>query len=114
VTNVLFINQFPDRQADLEAGKLHWVARLAPERARWGYVLIALCAAWLLAVAVLVRGCLPSGALLALAALLPAGFASRELLRYASTPSRLGPAIKATIGAALLHGVILSAALMLS
>ena len=28
VTNLLYINQFPDRTADTAAGKLHWVARL--------------------------------------------------------------------------------------
>lgn len=27
-TNLLYINQFPDRAADTAAGKLHWVARL--------------------------------------------------------------------------------------
>jgi 1,4-dihydroxy-2-naphthoate octaprenyltransferase len=114
VTNVLFINQFPDRKADLETGKLHWVARLAPERACWGYPLIALTAALLLGSAVLVCGSLPSGALLALAALLQTGFACRELMRYASTPSQLRPAIKATIGAALVHGMILSGAMLFS
>jgi 1,4-dihydroxy-2-naphthoate octaprenyltransferase len=40
VTNLLYINQFPDRKADLHAGKLHWVARVQPRVARWGYVLI--------------------------------------------------------------------------
>ena len=39
--NLLYINQFPDRQADIQAHKLHWVARLSPHVARWGYVLIA-------------------------------------------------------------------------
>lgn len=34
VTNVLYINQFPDRKADLQAGKLHWVARLEPRTAK--------------------------------------------------------------------------------
>ena len=49
VTNLLYINQFPDRKADTAAGKLHWVARLDVQHARWGYALIvALAYAWLL------------------------------------------------------------------
>jgi 1,4-dihydroxy-2-naphthoate octaprenyltransferase len=49
VTNLLFINQFPDRTADSAAGKLHWVARLQVHQARWGYVLIVIMAyIWLL------------------------------------------------------------------
>ena len=49
VTNLLYINQFPDRTADTAAGKLHWVARLPVQLARWGYALIvALAYAWLL------------------------------------------------------------------
>jgi 1,4-dihydroxy-2-naphthoate octaprenyltransferase len=38
VTNILYMNQFPDRAADAAAGIRHWVVRLAPEQARWGYV----------------------------------------------------------------------------
>ena len=33
VTNLLFINQFPDRAADAASGKRHWVVRLAPASA---------------------------------------------------------------------------------
>jgi len=44
VTNVLYMNQFPDRKADAAAGKHHWVVRLAPEQARWGYVMLAVAA----------------------------------------------------------------------
>ena len=45
---------------------------------------------------------------------LPGGFAAREVLRYANTPSRLAPAIKATIAAALANGIALAVALVLS
>ncbi|WP_201276166.1 prenyltransferase [Methylotetracoccus oryzae] len=41
VTNILFINQFPDKNADEAAGKRTWVVRLGPRLARWGYPLIA-------------------------------------------------------------------------
>jgi len=110
VTNILYINQFPDRQADAAAGKRHWVVRLAPRQARWGYVLIALAAPlWL--IGAVVAGALPWPALAALASLVPAAGAARDLLRHAAEPRRLAPAIRATIGAALLHGLLLAAGL---
>jgi 1,4-dihydroxy-2-naphthoate octaprenyltransferase len=51
-TNILFINQFPDRGADTLAGKRHWVVRLEPEQAARLYALIALAAALVLAAVV--------------------------------------------------------------
>jgi 1,4-dihydroxy-2-naphthoate octaprenyltransferase len=110
VTNVLYINQFPDRKADEAAGKNHWVVRLGPERARWGYLLIATAAyGWVIA-AVL------AGALhwFALAAVLPAVLsakAARDVLRLFTRPQALGPAIRLTIAAASLHGLLLAAAI---
>jgi 1,4-dihydroxy-2-naphthoate octaprenyltransferase len=114
VTNLLFINQFPDRKADLHAGKLHWVARLPPRVASWGYVAIAIAAAWLLTTSALARDCLPPSALVALVALVPAAFAARVLLKHADSPAVLAPAIKATIVAAILFGLVLSAVLVVS
>jgi 1,4-dihydroxy-2-naphthoate octaprenyltransferase len=110
VTNILYINQFPDRKADETAGKHHWVVRLGTRRARWGYPLIA-AAAYLWVTAMVVSGVLPW---LALASLLPAVIsarAARDLLRHADAPARLAPAIQMTIGAATLHGLLLAAAL---
>jgi 1,4-dihydroxy-2-naphthoate octaprenyltransferase len=111
VTNLLYINQFPDREADRRTGKWHLVARLGTARARWGYLAIATAAfAWLtLAVQ---AGALPSRALLALLAALPCALAARELWRNAARPAQLAGAIKLTIAAAVGHGVLLSAALM--
>jgi len=51
-----------------------------------------------------------------LAAALPAplsAFAARELLRHAEEPSRLAPAIRATIAAAMIHGLAGALALLL-
>ncbi len=110
VTNILYINQFPDRSADTAAGKRHWVVRLTPAQGRWGYALIALIAyGWL--VAAVFAGGLPSTALIAL---LPAPLtfmAARDLLKYADQPHRLAPAIRRTIAAASAHGALLAAAL---
>lgn len=112
VTNLLYINQFPDRKADTAAGKLHWVARLDVQHARWGYALIALLAyVWLLfAVA---GGWLPMLALLALLALPLSVKAARQLLRHAAQPQQMGGAIKLTIAALLLHGGLLALALFI-
>jgi 1,4-dihydroxy-2-naphthoate octaprenyltransferase len=112
VTNLLYINQFPDRAADTAAGKLHWVARLEVQHARWGYALIvALAYAWLPACVVL--GWLPKGALLAFLALPLSVQAARLLLQHAAQPQQLGDAIKLTIGAMMAHGALLSLGLIL-
>ncbi len=39
---VLWINQFPDSQADRSAGKINWVVRLGTAKARWVYALLML------------------------------------------------------------------------
>ena len=113
VTNLLYINQFPDRTADTAAGKLHWVARLEIQSARWGYALIAfLCYAWLLLSVLLAW--LPMLALTAFLALPLSIKAARLLLLHAAQPQQLGDAIKATIGAMMVHGSLLSLALLMS
>ena len=113
VTNLLYINQFPDRTADTAAGKLHWVARLPVQLARWGYALIVVLAyAWLLASVLM--GWLPEYALVAVLALPLSVKAARLLLRHAAQPQQLGEAIKLTIGAMMVHGTLLSLALILT
>jgi 1,4-dihydroxy-2-naphthoate octaprenyltransferase len=111
VTNILYINQFPDRKADAAAGKRHWVVRLPIRTARWGYPIIA-GAAYLWVAGAVAVGKLP---LLALIALLPAVLSARAakiLLASAARPAELAPALPMTIGAASLHGVLLAAALV--
>lgn len=111
VTNILYINQFPDCRADATAGKHHWVVRLGPQRARWGYGLIAVAAYGFVLYAIVI-GVLPWPAL---ASLLPAALsarAARDLLCHATSPGQLAPAIQMTIGAATLHGLLLAAAIV--
>jgi 1,4-dihydroxy-2-naphthoate octaprenyltransferase len=112
VTNLLYINQFPDRKADTAAGKLHWVARLDVHHARWGYALIAALAYIWLILAVLL-GWLPTLALLGLLAAPLSLKAARLVLMHAGQPRQLGDAIRMTIGAMMVHGAALSAALIL-
>lgn len=111
VANILYINQFPDLRADAGVGKRTIVVRLGAATARWGYPLIALLAhGWL--VAMVMAGYLPALALLATLTLPLSLVAARGLLRDASRPARLVPAIKQTILAANLHGLLLVAALL--
>ena len=111
VTNILFINQFPDYKADASAGKRHWVVIAGPERARWGYVAIVLVSCLWLVVAV-TSGALTKLALVALISVFPSIKAGKDLLLFSSHPARLADAIRATIGAALLHGLALAGALI--
>jgi 1,4-dihydroxy-2-naphthoate octaprenyltransferase len=110
VTNILYINQFPDREADAQAGKRHWVVRLGAQRAVCGYHLLAAFAyGWLLLAVVF--DALPAAALLALAALPLTVMAARDLRRHAAQPALLAPAIRLTIAAAVMHGAVLAAAI---
>lgn len=112
VTNILYINQFPDRKADEAAGKRNWVVRLGAERARWGYAVMALIAYGSLA-AFAASGILP---LPALAGLLPALLSLRAavlLVNNAARPQALAPAIRLTIAAACLNAALVSLGLFL-
>lgn len=113
VAAVLTLNQFPDRAADRASGKLHWVARLTPGAAARGHGLILVSAALAL-VGGVQAGALPATALVALAALLPAVGAWRQLRRFAATPGRLAPAIRRMLLAAHAQPVLLAAILLLS
>ncbi len=113
VAGLLYINQFPDRVADAAAGKHHWVVRLGPQRARWGYLALVLGAYGMLPLLVLV-GALPVPALLGLIALPLSLRAAADVLRFAAIPARLAPAIRLTIAAMLLHSVTLSLGLVLA
>jgi len=113
VANVLYINQFPDVKADAQAGKRTMVVRLDVQRARWGYALIALLTyGWV--IAMVAAGQLPWPALVSLLASVASLGALRVLWRHAAEPAQLAPAIKLTILAASLHGLLLAAALVLA
>lgn len=109
-TNILFINQFPDRDADRRAGKHHWVVRLRPEHAARVYGLIALTAAVMLGILAALES-LPIWSLFSLAGFLPAVSAWRVLQRNCNQPKLLAPAIKSTILAAHLHAILLAVSL---
>lgn len=111
VTNVLYVNQFPDREADIQAGKLHWVARLDPAKAVYGYWLMLFLAVAIL-LALIVSGELPVVALISLA-FVPAAFKGGVGLAHnAAAPARLGPAIRMTVLAAHVQPLLLALALI--
>lgn len=110
VANLLFINQFPDRAGDEAAGKRTLVVRLGADTAKWGYFAIALVAyGWL--VLQVGRYNLPQACAAAALTLVLSLNAARQLREHASEPAELRPAIKLTIAAANLHGLVLAATL---
>ncbi len=113
VTNILYINQFPDREADAASGKRHWVVRLTPIHGAYGYGLILGLAALTL-VTLVATANLPPLALISLLGLAPAVAAARQLIARATTPAHLAPAIKQTIAAAHLQPLLLAATLWIS
>jgi 1,4-dihydroxy-2-naphthoate polyprenyltransferase len=112
VTNILYINQFPDRRADMEAGKRHWVVRLEPDQAVYGYAVILMVATVSL-LGMLVENFLPNWASLALLAGLPASWAMLELRRQISRPGMLGTALRVSIISAHLFGILLATSFIL-
>lgn len=110
-SGLLYINQFPDREADERAGKHHLVVRLGPQRARWGYLLLVLAANLYLPILVMSVGVTPWVQLALLASPLSM-VAAAILLRHAEEPEHLVPAIRLTIVAALAHGLLLTLGLM--
>lgn len=110
---LLYINEFPDFQADQQTGKNTLVVRLGLARARWVYhLLIGLAFASLILSVIL--GYLPLLSLLVLLTL-PLGLrAIKTLHMYYDTSQALVPAIQKTIMLHVLVGSLLSIAFVLS
>jgi 1,4-dihydroxy-2-naphthoate octaprenyltransferase len=111
ITAVIWINQFPDYEADQEAGKLNWVVRLGRHRSRLVYHLLmlgpyAVILYWVLA---------GKGSWLYLAAFLTMPLAIkaiRILNTHYQTYDEIIPAQALTIQTHLTLGVVMSAALV--
>lgn len=111
IAAVLWIAEFPDAESDAQVGKCTLVVRLGPVAAAWGYALLVLAAhlwiwwwwqaQWLPQTAWWSLGSAPFS--LAAAVL---------LLRHAREPQKLRGAIVLTLAAAVLHGVLMTAALL--
>ncbi len=104
VTAILFINQFPDREADSRAGKRHWVTRLQPLSAVRVYIAL-IATAFLLPLVFVLLNVLPAGVLLCFLALPLALRAIALLRRLYDRPLELIPAQELTIQAHLIAGL---------
>jgi 1,4-dihydroxy-2-naphthoate octaprenyltransferase len=113
VTNILYINQFPDLRADALAGKRTLVVRLGAAKARWGYATIGTLA-YLWPLTMIFAGRLPAATLVSLPAALATLKATRVLWGAADRPKALAPALAMTIVAANVHGLLMAAALAVS
>lgn len=111
-TAILWINQFPDEEADRETGKINLVVVLGKRHARWGYLLL-LTLAFGLALYGFMTGLLPWGVLLTLGGL-PLGFyAARIVLREYNQRSLIRANV-ATIQLHLISGLLMTIGLLLS
>lgn len=107
VTNLLFINQFPDIKADAIVGKRHLVVLLKPELAVYLYPLLVLVSIfWMLYLVVTHQ--LPALSMLSTLPMLLSFRAAWILKQFAKQPAQLRPAIQLTIVAMLSHALILS------
>jgi 1,4-dihydroxy-2-naphthoate octaprenyltransferase len=99
-TAILWINQFPDLEADAITGKHNLVVVLGRQRARWGYFLLIVSAFGSALIGVFV-GLLPLTALLMMAGIPIAVYATLILFRHYSDRTL----IKANSTTILLHFV---------
>ncbi len=113
VNDLLLLNQFPDAQADSQAGRRHLLVTAGPQRAaRWYAALMALAFACL-PLGVL-TGLLPPGVLLGLLALVLAVPTVRDVLTHALDVPKLLPAMARNVAINLLTPALMALGLWLS
>jgi 1,4-dihydroxy-2-naphthoate octaprenyltransferase len=100
---ILWINQFPDEDADRASGKINLVVVLGKERARWGYLILLASAVGLLCYWA-VLGLIPPGAILAIIAI-PIGIRASTVLMREYAERSLIQANAATIQLHLIFGI---------
>jgi 1,4-dihydroxy-2-naphthoate polyprenyltransferase len=112
VNNLLLINQFPDRQADAEAGRYHYPIAFGIEKSTKVYIGFALTA-YLLIVAYIATGLLP---VLSLMALLPSAlsaFTAYGALKYAEHIGEHPPFMAANVAATILTPILLGVSIFI-
>ncbi len=111
VNNLLLLNQFPDTEADRQAGRYHALIAWGPRAAAWILLLF-----WLAAVAVVVAGVmlgwLPVASLLTLLALLPGLFAVRGAFLLGTEIGRQPSFMAANVACTLLSPLVLGLSLL--
>ncbi len=111
ISALLYINQFPDFEADRDAGKRNIVVKLGRERARYLYPVI-LGAAFVSVIIGVILNYLPVLSLVALLPVIPAYASSKGLMRDYAGGVKLVAPIKGVIIAHLLTGVLIAVSLL--
>jgi 1,4-dihydroxy-2-naphthoate octaprenyltransferase len=106
IAAVLYINEFPDHDADRSVGKKTLVVVLGRERAVWGYVVL-LVAAYAMTVIGVALSVLPVTTLIVLISLPLSYRAIRNAVRFHSNTQQLIPTNAATIQIHLFTGLLL-------
>lgn len=109
IANVLFINQFPDREADRAVGKNHWVVRLGKQKAAKIFALLV-SAVYITVVVGIVAGILPKASLITFLTIPISVKSVLVTLRDYENSPRLRPAQALTILSHLSTGLLLSLA----
>jgi len=104
---ILWINQFPDYEADRAVGKNTLVVRLGRQRAVWGYIAL-LAASYVVVVVGIALGVLPYTLLLALLTLPLVYRCIRGVMRFHSNTPKLIPIQAAHIQLHLANALLLS------
>ncbi len=107
IANVLFINQFPDRDADRAVGKNHWVVRLGKKKAAKLFALLV-SAVYLSVVAGVLTGILPKASFITFLTIPISVKSVLVALREYENSPKLRPAQALTILSHLSTGLLLS------
>lgn len=113
ITNVLFINQFPDQEADRAVGKNHWVVRLGKKKAAKVFVLLV-SAVYASVAAGILMGLLPKVSLITFATIPISLKGLLVTLREYDHSPKLRPVQALTILTHLSTGLLLSLSFYLS
>lgn len=111
VSNLLLINQFPDREADAQVGRRHLLVVRGIRTGARVFLLLQLLA-WVPLVVGLLCGWLPPGAAVALFILPLALLAARGLWQFHTSLEGLVPSMGQHVAATLLTPVLLSAGVL--
>ncbi len=111
ITAVLYINQFPDFNADKESGKTNLVVRLGRRRARWGYLILILLTYISIGLFISTK-LLPAPGIIIFLNLPLAILSSVLLLKFYEDIPKLVPALPATITLHLTTGYFITVTLL--
>lgn len=111
VNNLLLLNQFPDLEADKNAGRCHFPILIGRKKSAWIYVGFLVAAYAMLLVCVYLAF-LPITSLLGVLSLLLAIPAARISLQYADDMERLKPALALNVAVTLSTPVLVAAGII--